>query len=246
MALRNPQLLEGTCVLIVAMIVAGNLQPEWDAAYARGGAQVSAPKNGARTWGTLADLKRPLQRELEHAGRVERVDDLKLSEALLRYQVTLLIWGGSVAAVRPEGAVLEVAHAVAVLDVIVRVIHHVKGLRLQGHGVALRHFESAREPEIDLLDPGAIEGIQSRKRTRAAGVNAESGVCGGLQGGRIIDRIRQGAYINQRGIGTPGGELHHRAERPVGERFAPKAVAQSGSEVGRVDGRDREAMALIE
>ena len=132
-------------------------------------------------------LERPLERELHYARSVQRVDDLELAKTWGGHEIALLVLGRSVAAGAAERAVLDVTHATAVLDVVVGVIHHVEYLRLQRDGMALGYFECARQSEIDLLGPGTVERVQTGEGTRAAGVDAKSGVGGGLEDSGVVD-----------------------------------------------------------
>ena len=106
-------------------------------------------------------------------------------------------------------------------------IQQVESLSLQSDGIPFGKVEASREPEINLLRPGTIEGIQAYEWTGTAGVDAQSRIGRALKGGRVVDRILRrtvGAPVGDVGrgarnihlgsVGPTGSELHYRADRP--------------------------------
>ena len=114
----------------------------------------------------------PFHGELEHPRAIERIDHKQLTEVLPRNQETLLVCALPVSAGWAEGLVLDLAHARAVLNIVVRVIQQVESLRLKRKRVAFGEIELACQGEVDLLSPWAVERIQAGQGTRAAAVDA--------------------------------------------------------------------------
>ena len=114
----------------------------------------------------------PFHGKLEYAWAIQRIDDEKFPEALLRNEITPLVLALAVPAGRAERLILNLADTGSILDVVIRIIQKIEGLRLNGHRVALSQVETSRQPEVDLLSPGTIKGVQTRNGAWAAAVDA--------------------------------------------------------------------------
>src|SRR5215472_11411937 len=162
---------------------------------------------------------------------MQSIDHLESAEAAgadARGQIARLIETLSIAARGAEWSVLNRIHAAAVLNVVVGMVEYIERLRAESQHVTFTQSELARDSQVDLLGPWAVERVQAGERAGTSSVDAECGVRCALKGCSVVDRVLQSAIrtavgnfigcagqVDQGGIGTARGKLRHRADAPV-------------------------------
>src|SRR5208282_3853904 len=102
--------------------------------------------------------------KLQDAGQAVGADFLQGTEiawSRIGHQVTGLVERCSVAAGTADGVVSQLVDPVAVLHVIIRVVEQIERLRLKFQFLAFADLKAARQPNVDPLQPRAVEGIQA-------------------------------------------------------------------------------------
>src|ERR1019366_6280920 len=133
---------------------------------------------------SLREIHVPLEREscgkLQNARKAVRADLLQASEiarARIWHQIADLVERSSIAAVAPNGVVLQLINAVAVLHVVVGVVEQIERLHLKFQFLAFLDFKTSRQPNVNPLQPGAIERVQTDAGRGASAIDA----CGGVR-----------------------------------------------------------------
>ena len=137
-------------------------------------------------------LKREPGRKLEHAGKAVWADFLqgaKIPRTRVGHQVASLLQGCTVTAVGPDWVVLQLVDPVAILHVVVGVVEQIERLRLQLQHFAFPERKTAGQPNVNPLQPRAVERIQSNSRRRASAIDAPRGVCGVLVEGGVVQVV---------------------------------------------------------
>src|SRR5262245_12225285 len=126
-------------------------------------------------------LEAPLHCKLQYARAVQGIDPLQGAEAAaarIRNQVTGLadLRVVRIAAGVTERHKLDRIHAVAILNVEIRMVQDIESLHLQRKTLTFGQLEAARQSEVNLLRPRSVERIQARKWAWSGSINAKRGV----------------------------------------------------------------------
>jgi len=96
---------------------------------------------------------------LEDPRPVSVADGLKLPEIRVGDEIAQLLDGHAITTGRADGIVLDRVDSRTILDVEIRAIKQIEGLRLKSERLMFAEPESARDTEVHLNDPRTIEGV---------------------------------------------------------------------------------------